>query len=69
MLAARVSAAPVDVSSGTIIAVGDTLVIAAGVGALEILEVQPPGKRPMPVADFLRGSGRTLRPGTLASAC
>ena len=30
-------------------------VIATGNGALELLQIQPAGKRPMPVGDFLRG--------------
>jgi methionyl-tRNA formyltransferase len=34
---------------------GDRLVVAAGRGALRILTVQAPGKKAMPVADFLRG--------------
>lgn len=33
----------------------DRIVVAAGEGALAILEIQPPGKRTMNVADFLRG--------------
>lgn len=35
----------------------DGFVVAAGDGALEILEVQPPGKRRMRAADFVRGRG------------
>ncbi|MEN6304087.1 MAG: methionyl-tRNA formyltransferase [Armatimonadia bacterium] len=36
------------------------LVVATGVGALEVLEVQPAGKQPMPAADWLRGSRLSL---------
>jgi methionyl-tRNA formyltransferase len=35
---------------------GDRLVIAAGVGAVQILTVQREGKKPGPVAEFLRGN-------------
>ncbi len=49
---------------GTVLAAeGDRLRIACGDGALDLLEVQVPGKRPMPAADFLRGAGRTLEVG------
>lgn len=41
--------------SGTILDAGRSLVIAAGVGALEVTEVQPSGKRRMPVSEWLRG--------------
>ena len=34
-----------------------SLLLGTADGALELLEVQPPGKRPMPAADFLRGRG------------
>ena len=34
---------------------GDRLVIAAGAGAVRLITVQVVGKKPMPVADFLRG--------------
>ena len=30
-------------------------------GALEPLEVQPPGGRPMPYADYVRGHGERFR--------
>jgi methionyl-tRNA formyltransferase len=36
-------------------AAGDRLIVAAGQGALRILTLQIPGKKPMPVAAFLRG--------------
>lgn len=41
---------------GIVLAAGeDGLVVAAGAGALELLEVQPEGKRPMPGPAFVRG--------------
>jgi len=42
---------------GTVLAAGDTLVVAAGVGSLSLSEVQPAGKRRMPVAEWVRGRG------------
>jgi methionyl-tRNA formyltransferase len=44
-----------------IVADGKRLVVQTGSGVLALLEVQPAGKRSMPVADFLRGN--PLRPG------
>ena len=41
---------------GTIVRDGDVLKVACGRGFLQLLEVQQPGKRRMPVADFLRGN-------------
>lgn len=41
---------------GTVLeATGDTLVVAAREGAVRLITVQIEGKKPMPVADFLRG--------------
>ena len=37
--------------------------ISCGEGALALREVQPPGKRRMPIDDFLRGRGRAWIPG------
>jgi methionyl-tRNA formyltransferase len=42
---------------GTVLAAGETLVVAAAVGALEVVEVQPAGKRRMPVIEWARGRG------------
>ncbi len=47
----------------TILEAGPRLVVATKKGALSLLQVQPPGKRPMSAADFLRGAGRQLRVG------
>ncbi len=52
---------------GTIlVADGKQLIMQTGSGQLELLVVQPAGKKPMPVADFLRGntvqSGQRLGP-------
>lgn len=40
---------------GTVIEGSRRIVVAAGAGSLELLEVQPEGGRRMPVVDFLRG--------------
>ena len=39
---------------------GDRLVVAAGEGWVEVQELQAPGGRRLPAADFLRGAGRWL---------
>ena len=31
------------------------IAVACGKGALQLIQVQPAGKKPMPIADFLRG--------------
>jgi len=41
---------------GTVLEAGKRWIVAAGAGALELLEVQVAGKRPLPAADFLRGA-------------
>ncbi len=41
---------------GTILAAGPRWLVATGAGALELLEVQAPGKRALPAAEFLRGA-------------
>lgn len=46
---------------GTILAAKESLVIATGVGALEVAEVQPAGKRRMSAAEWVRG--RSIAPG------
>ena len=45
---------------GELVAVGRRLVWGCTGGALELLVVQPPGGRPMPADDFLRGHGARL---------
>jgi methionyl-tRNA formyltransferase len=42
-------------SPGTILDTTDRLIIAAGQGFLEVLQLQPAGKRSMPAAEFIRG--------------
>lgn len=44
---------------GTVLQAGKTLSIAALVGAVEVAEIQPAGRKRMPVADWLRGHGST----------
>jgi methionyl-tRNA formyltransferase len=48
-------AAPVAYQPGWLGNEGGRLVVSTADGALELLTVQPPGRRPMPAADFLRG--------------
>jgi methionyl-tRNA formyltransferase len=45
---------------GTVIHAGDTLVVAGSVGAMEASEVQPAGRRRMPVAAWVRGRAIAL---------
>lgn len=42
---------------GTVLAAGETLCVATASGALEVREVQPAGKRRMPVREWVRGRG------------
>lgn len=42
---------------GSVIQIGKTLCIAAGVGAVEVGEAQPAGRKRMPIADWVRGAG------------
>ncbi|MGF1511193.1 MAG: methionyl-tRNA formyltransferase [Myxococcota bacterium] len=53
---------------GVVVQVRPRCVLATSRGGLELLEVQPPGKRRMPVADFLRGQGRSWTEGSRVSA-
>jgi methionyl-tRNA formyltransferase len=47
---------PVSDRPGTIVeALGDRLLVATGLGGLDLLEVQPEGKRPMSIREFLSG--------------
>jgi methionyl-tRNA formyltransferase len=57
-------AAPANAPPGTVLQTPDPhgLVIACGTGAISLLELQRPGKRPMAAADLLRGF--VLQPGT-----
>ncbi len=50
---------------GAITGLGATLDVQTGDGILRIATVQPPGKRPMAVAEYLRGAGRSLARGAL----
>ncbi len=45
---------------GTVLATGETLTVAAGVGALEVSEVQPSGKTRMQVSSWVNGRGVTV---------
>jgi len=47
----------IDAEPGTIVAARrDGLLVAAGLGVVRIVELQPEGRRPMPVGDFLNGT-------------
>ncbi|MEX2196928.1 MAG: methionyl-tRNA formyltransferase [Thermoleophilaceae bacterium] len=52
--AALAGAAPA-AEAGTLVAAGERLFLGCAGGALELVEVQPPGKRAMTAADWLRG--------------
>ncbi len=59
--------AQAEATPGTIVAIDDNaVVVQCGKGRLRLLELQPPGKRAMPAADFARGyhlaTGEMFRP-------
>jgi methionyl-tRNA formyltransferase len=57
----RAALAPVaELDPGELAARDGRLLYGARSGALELLEVQPEGKRPMPAADWLRGHAGRL---------
>jgi methionyl-tRNA formyltransferase len=68
LLQTRVEDEPASESPGTVLAVTrDTVHVATGhEGRLAILQVQPEGRRPMSVRDFL--AGHPIRPGTRLGA-
>jgi len=51
----KTAALPATAKPGVVLSADSRLFVAAGGGALEILELQPAGKRSMAAADFLRG--------------
>lgn len=54
---------------GTVLQIEGALRVATNDGSLQLLELQSPGKKPMPAADWLRGSGRHLAIGALFPDC
>jgi methionyl-tRNA formyltransferase len=57
---AALAADGADLADGALNVDGDRLLLGTSSGALELLEVQPPGGRAMPVADYLRGHGSAI---------
>jgi methionyl-tRNA formyltransferase len=58
---------PASAMPGTVVeALGDRLLVAAGSGTLQILEIQSEGKRPMTTRDFL--AGHPIAPGERVGA-
>ena len=55
---AELSSAALSAGSGKV--EGDAFIVGGSAGALKIAEIQPEGKRPMSVAEFLRGAGKKL---------
>lgn len=60
---AAVVDSPPGPAPGTILSCERRLLLQTGAGALDVLELQPAGKKPMPAAAFLNGAGRELSAG------
>ena len=59
----RATVADVGPPAGELAALDGRLLFGTRAGALELLEVHPPGKRPMPASDYLRGHAAELDRG------
>ena len=57
VIESRISTArvPAGTAAGTVLALGDTVTVACGEGAIEILRLLPEGKGRMSAADYVRG--------------
>ena len=57
VIESRISTArvPEGTRAGTVLALGDTVTVACGEGAVEILRLLPEGKGRMSAADYVRG--------------
>jgi len=58
VLAARKQIHSSEAAPGTVLQTDRTMWVQTAEDVLEIIQVQAPGKRPMPCADYLRGAGR-----------
>ena len=58
---AALAAERAELDQGALEADGQRLLLGTASGALELLEVQPPGGRPMAADDYLRGRGAAIR--------
>ena len=57
---AAIAAGVDDVPAGALAERDSALLYGASPGALELIEVHPAGRKPMPAADWLRGHGARL---------
>ncbi|MCK6551714.1 methionyl-tRNA formyltransferase [Myxococcota bacterium] len=69
LVARAAPASSAAVEPGQVSATSDGIHVRTSDGDLVIAELQPPGKRPMPASDFLRGAGRHLAIGTPFPGC
>jgi methionyl-tRNA formyltransferase len=65
ILRARARPVPPSTSPGRVAAIAPDLTLETSEGLLDVLELQPAGKKPMTAAEWLRGAGRELKPGAL----
>lgn len=65
ILRAKPMAAGASAEPGTLHVEAGTLALQTSAGVLQVLDLQPAGKRPMTAAEYLRGAGRALTNGMI----